>query len=96
MLAEGGNNAGHPIGEASPATAPVSGGGLYNLGGPVTLVATSAPSSVTGNLVNARLPLPRGGGIYNSNGTVDPTGGTITLNDPDDCVDVGSDMGCPP
>ena len=68
-------------------------GGIYNASaGTITLLNGS---SITRNQANPNTPPPRGGGIFNE-GTVNPDGGTISKNSPDNCVNINAGMGCPP
>lgn len=68
-------------------------GGIYNSSaGAITLLNGS---SVKGNRASPTTPPPRGGGIFNE-GMVNPVGGTISENSPDDCVNINTGMGCPP
>ena len=75
------------------------GGGIYNLtgGAPIIgVVALRNGSAVANNTANATAG--SGGGILNQS-TVDASGGSITANFPDQCVNdpsLGSGTGCPP
>ncbi|MFC9228838.1 hypothetical protein ACFTZI_07690 [Streptomyces decoyicus] len=67
------------------AVPPFPGGGISNLGGTVSLLA----SSVTGNTATSS-----GGGIYVNSGGVTLLGTTVSGNTPDNCAPSGSVIGC--
>jgi predicted outer membrane repeat protein len=69
----------------------VQGGGIYNNTGTANV---TDDSRVIDNTATA--DPPSGGGLFNINGVVAVnTGGAITGNDPDNCVQVAGGTGCP-
>jgi hypothetical protein len=80
-------------------TATGQGGGVYNLtgGAPIIGVVTLRNGAAIANNI-ASATAGSGGGVFNQS-IVDATGGTITANFPDQCINdpgLGSGTGCPP
>jgi hypothetical protein len=68
-----------------------AGGGIYNINSTVTL---RNGGTISNNRAFPSTPPPRGGGIFNV-GVVEPAGGAINGNTPDQCVNIGGGTGCP-